>query len=108
MKITNSKSELHQLIKDLNAEFKGKPFTFNNIYKLSDQIEHALLHYDKEDIENERFLVPFVLEINCDKTMQLFREATVYIELEFTTVVEMGFQVIDEIKSLHVLKSDSL
>lgn len=107
MKIKHNEPELDHVIKVLNTYFKGKGFTINNMYKMSDQIEHFLLHYDKEDIENERFLAPFVIEENCNKTLQLFHQEDIYIEMKFTTIVEMGFQVIDEIKSLHVLKSDS-
>lgn len=107
MIINKNPETLKQVVENLRIKYKGNPFAQTTMLAISDQIEHALVQYDEEDIENERFLTPFVAEAGSDKTLQLFIGDTIYIELRFNTVVPGMFQEIGEIECIFVLKADS-
>ena len=108
MQLINETEALTNLKTVLNKQFRSEPFTESTIEKIQDSIELALVTYSDDDVANYRFLNAHSKETGLNKSLELFINADIYVEVIYKTKISDGFQQIDDIEDVRILKADSL
>lgn len=109
MKINTDEKQVEELLKEVKGDIEGQAFTEATVIQMQDKVELALLEYSKKDIENLQFLNPHVKEEGLHKTLQLFIDSEIYVEVPFTTIIDSeNFPKIEKVEAINILKADSL
>lgn len=103
MKIKTDTHAIQTLITDLKMEFEGKAYSEQTLENIQDDIEHALVTYTKEDVEEERFLNLNVEQKREEQSLlRLFIQEDVHVTASLGLKEVDGFKKIGEVESIHV------